>query len=150
MIARGRMLLGAAGVVLMLCVVAGARPVEAAWSGSEYATATVASTTMTAPTKNGCTIAILGLSVTFNWTNPSTGAPRTGYVFEIYQGSTLVGSAAPASAATSQSTSGLLSTLLGGITYDVRLRAANNLWRSAPVTGTFTTSLAGLITACSW
>lgn len=142
------MLLGAAGAVVTLCALAGAGPVEAAWVDPEYATVSVTSTSLVAPTKNGCTN--IALSATFNWTNPSTGAPRTGYVFKIYQGSTLVGSAAPASTATSQATSGLLSTLLGGITYSVRLRAANNLWRSTAVTGTFTVSLAGLITGCTW
>jgi len=143
------MLLGAAGVVVALCALAGARPVEAAWTDSEYATASVTSTSMVAPAKNGCSVN-LGLSVTYNWVNASTGAPRTGYVFEVYQAGVLKGSSSPAASATSVSTSGLLGTLLSGVTYDVRLSAANGLWRSPVATGTFAVTVLGVVTSCTW
>jgi hypothetical protein len=145
------MLVSAVGAVLALCALIGARPVEAAWADGEYATASVASTSLVAPSKVSCAPQpLLGLYATYNWTNATTGAPRTGYAFEVYQGSTLLGSSAPAASATSATTSGLLATLLGGVTYTVHLQAVNGLWRSPAVTGTFTTTLAGLITGCTW
>lgn len=144
---RRRALIATIGLLLVVGALA-APPVTAAWTDAEYATTSVASTSLIAPTKNGCTVT-LGLSATFDWTNATTGAPRTGYVFEVYNGSTLVASATPGPNATSQSTSGLLTTLTGG-TYDIHLRAANNLWRSPTVTGTMTVSLAGAITGCAW
>jgi hypothetical protein len=60
------------------------------------------------------------------------------------------GSSSPAATATSVSTSGLLGTLLGGVTYDVRLRAVNNAWNSPVIMGTFSVSVLGVITGCTW
>lgn len=123
--------------------------VSAAWTDQELAAATIASTGVVAPTRNGCSI-VLGLSVTYSWINPTTGAPRTGYVLEILRQGVVQASTTVAAGATSASTSGLLSTLLGGVTYDVRVRAVSGSWSSPAVTGTFSTTLAGLITGCTW
>ncbi|KZE89180.1 fibronectin type III domain-containing protein [Microbacterium sp. TNHR37B] len=123
--------------------------VSAAWTDQELSAASIASTGVVAPTKNGCSI-VLGLSVTYSWINPTTGAPRTGYVLEILRQGVVQASITVAAGATSASTSGLLSTLLGGVTYDVRVRAVSNTWSSPAVTGTFSTTLAGLITGCTW
>jgi hypothetical protein len=124
-------------------------PVEAAWGDAEFSRATVTAIGMTAPTKTTCANN-LGLSASFSWTNPTTGAPRTGYVFAIYRQGVLQASANLAAGATSASTSGLLTTLLGGVTYEVRLQAVNNAWASTAVSGTFSTTLAGLISGCTW
>ncbi|MDL9978991.1 hypothetical protein [Microbacterium candidum] len=148
---RRRALIATIGLVIAAGALAASQPVTAAWTDTEFATTSVVSTSLVAPTKTSCSVdVVLGLSATFNWTNPTTGAPRTGYVFQIYNGATLVGSATPAANATTQSTSGLLSTLLNSVTYTVQLRAANNLWRSPVATGTFTTTALGLITSCTW
>lgn len=138
-----------AAAVAVAASVISATPVVAAWSDAEYAGATVTATGMTAPTKTTCAVN-LGLSVTYSWTNPTTGAPRTGYVVGIYRQGVLQASANVAAGATSVSTSGLLTSLLGGVTYEVRLQAVNNAWASTAVTGTFSTTLAGLVSGCTW
>lgn len=148
---------GAVRLVIALAVVAGlgaiasARPVAAAgWPDSEYATTVVSTTSVLAPTKTGCANN-LGLSVTYRWSSPAGGATRTDYVFGVYYQGVLQGSpTTPTAAATSVSTTGLLTSLLGGVTYTVRLQAASGAWRSAAVTGTFTTSVLGVITGCTW
>jgi len=145
-----RAIAAALGVVVALGALVGTQPVEAAWGDGEHMSASVTSTSLAAPAKAGCSVAILGLSTTYNWTNPTTGAPRTGYVFEIYQDGALRGSTTLAASATSASTSDLLGTLLGGVTYEVRLRAVSNGWNSPVLTGSFAVSLLGLITGCTW
>jgi hypothetical protein len=146
---RRRAVAAVAVPLTIAAVLAVATPVVAAWADAEHAQATVTATGMTPPTKTTCANN-LGLSVTYSWTNPTTGAPRTGYLFAIYRQGVLQASSTLAAGATSASTSGLLSSLLGGVTYEVRLQAVNNSWASTAVTGTFSTTLAGLVSGCTW
>jgi hypothetical protein len=143
------------GILIGATAMAASPSVVASWTDAEYATASITATSMSTPAKvTPCTVAPLGLSATFSWNAGAGGAPVDHYVVGVYQGGTLQGSettvAPAATPPTSVTTSSLLSTLLGGATYDIRVQAVRGNWRSPVAAGTFTTTLAGLVSGCTW
>ena len=135
------------GLVLVLAVAVGARPVEAAWSDSEVATATVASATLAPPVKGACTGGLLAFTV--RWTPPASGPAPDGYRLTVTFGGspTTVRDVELGPSARNWSSLTLLSTLLVG-SYDIYLTAELGNWRSAPIKWTATVVVLGAIVVC--
>ena len=150
---RLRVLLAAVAIVALVPIAAGPEQTEAAWTDSEYATTAVSSGFVARPNPGqACTTALA--SATFFWTAGAGGVPRGGYVVSAFLDGAPVGTPQtyPANA-TQASTATLLSSLLGGRTYEIRVQAfvgsQPTSWTSPRLVGTLRTTLAGLVTGCT-
>jgi hypothetical protein len=145
---RIRTLAVAAALLVTAGAVTASHPTAAAWTDSEYATATITSTGLAAPTKGTCTAALA--SFTVRWT-PSAAAPTpTGYTVNATNPTTGAVVAGPVSLAAG-STSYTSSTLLGAVlvgTYNVNVFANYNNWTSSAITWPVTVVLLGLSVTC--
>lgn len=78
-----RHLIGLAVLVTAVAITAAPpRQTLASWSDAEHATAALTAGTVEAPTALHCTAGLLS-DVTFTWTAPVGGAPRTGYTWVL-------------------------------------------------------------------
>lgn len=153
-LARVRVVLIAALVVLVVPVANLVSPTEAAWNDSEYASSGVASGFVARPNVGqACTSG--ALAATFYWSPGTGGVARGGYIATAYLNGVQVGTPVTYAAnATQGTTSGLLTSLLDNRTYEIRLQAyhsstAPDGWRSPYLVGTITTAALGLITGCT-